>query len=115
MASDGSKWGDVDEGTLRFEVVKAKISWGTYFRDLMRPRFGGGFENYSGRGPSVVAQNTYGQKRVIAVFKTLKEANEKAVVIEDELKSLGTVTWCERYDVPLAFVAGDTDPSPTTG
>jgi hypothetical protein len=106
----------VDEGTLRFEVGQAKkISWGSYFRDLMRPRFGGGFENYSGRGPSVIVQNACGQKLVVAVCKTLKEANEKAVVIEHELKDLGAAAWCERYDVPLAFVAGDTDPSPTTG
>ena len=52
----------MDPGELRFEVTKSKISWGAYFRDLMKPRFGGGvpaatFEDYSGRGPSVVAEN----------------------------------------------------------
>ena len=35
----------MDVGTLRFEVTKAKVSWGTYFQDLVRPKFGGGFKS----------------------------------------------------------------------
>jgi hypothetical protein len=106
----------VDEGTLRFEVGQPKkISWGTYFRDLMRPSFGGGFENYSGKRAighrPECARPEPGCRR----FQNSQEANEKAVVIENELKNLGAASWCERYEVPLAFVAADTDPSPTTG
>jgi hypothetical protein len=96
----------VDPGQLRFEVTKSKISWGTYFRDLMRPKFGGGFEDYSGRGPSVVAENAAGEKRVVAVTKKRQEAEEKAVVIENDFTALGSAVWCERYDVPLSFVSG---------
>jgi hypothetical protein len=96
----------VDPGQLRFEVTKPKISWGTYFRDQMKPKFGGGFEDYSGRGPSVVAENAAGEKRVIAVTKKLQEAKDKAVVIENDFKALGAAAWCERYDVPPSFVSG---------
>jgi hypothetical protein len=102
----------VDPGQLRFEVTKSKISWGAYFRDQMKPRFGGvastttGFEDYSGRGPSVVAENAAGEKRVVAVTKKLQEAKEKAVLIENDFRTLGAAAWCERYDVPLSFVSG---------
>jgi hypothetical protein len=102
----------VDPGQLRFEVIKSKISWGAYFRDQMKPRFGGvasgstGFEDYSGRGPSVVAENAAGEKRVVAVTKKLQEAKEKAVLIENDFTTLGAAAWCERYDVPLSFVSG---------
>jgi hypothetical protein len=102
----------VDPGQLRFEVFKSKISWGAYFRDQMKPRFGGvasattGFEDYSGRGPSVVAENAAGEKRVVAVTKKLQEAKEKAVLIENDFTTLGATAWCERYDVPPSFVSG---------
>jgi hypothetical protein len=96
----------VDPGQLRFEVIKSKISWGAYFRDQMRPKFGGGFEDYAARGPSVVAENAAGEKRVVAVTKKLQEAKEKAVLIEKDFTTLGAAAWCERYDVPLSFVSG---------
>jgi hypothetical protein len=101
-------------GMLQFSVVKAKINWGTYFRDLMKPMFGGaasessavGFEGYSGSGPSVVAKNSRGETRVIAVFKKTQEAKEKAAAIEQDFNSLARDVWCERYDVPLDFISG---------
>jgi hypothetical protein len=101
----------VDPGQLRFEVTKSRISWGTYFRDLMKPRFGVGvpaatFEDYSERGPSVVVENAAGDKRVVAVTKKLQEAKDKAVVRENDFKALGAAAWCERYDVPPSFVSG---------
>ena len=96
----------VEPGQLRFEVTKSKISWGSYFRDQMRPRFGGGFEDYSGPGPSVVAENAAGEKHVIAVTKKLQEAKDKAVVVENDFRTLGAAAWCERYDVPPSFVSG---------
>jgi len=96
----------VNPGELRFEVTKSKISWGAYFRDQMKPRFGGGFEDYSGRGPSVVAENAAGDTRVVAVTKNLREARDRAAVIESDFKTLGAAAWCERYDVPPSFVSG---------
>jgi predicted NBD/HSP70 family sugar kinase len=102
----------VERGELRFEVTTSKISWGAYFRDQMKPKFGGvasrtsGFEDYSGRGPSVVAENAAGEQRVVAVTKKLQEAKDKAVVIENDFKALGVAAWCERYDVPPSFVTG---------
>jgi hypothetical protein len=101
----------MEQGQLRFEVAKSKISWGAYFRDQMKPMFGGGvpaatFEDYSARGPSVVAENAAGEKRVIAVAKKLQEAKDKAVVVENDFKTLGAAAWCERYDVPPSFVSG---------
>jgi hypothetical protein len=97
----------MDRRTLRFEVSKAKISWSTYLQDLMRPKFGGGFKSYSGRGPSVVAENGMSETRVIEVAKTMKEARDRAATIEQEFKTLSTSEWCELYNVPASFVAGD--------
>jgi len=102
----------MDAGTLRFEVQKAKINWGTFFQDMMRSgsvATGSQFENYSGRGPSVVVQNVHGEKRVIEVTKKLKDARDRAAVIEKDFKTLSTQDWCERYDVPVSFVSGDPD------
>jgi hypothetical protein len=84
----------VNTGQLEFQVAKPRIKWGTYFQDLFRPKFGGGFESYSGKEPSVVA-----------VFRSLQEAEEGATVIENDFKTLGVAAWCERYDVPLNFVS----------
>jgi hypothetical protein len=95
----------MEAGTLRFEVEKAKVNWGSYFQDMFRPKFGGGFQSYSGRGPSVVAHNSNGEKRVLEVTKTLKQAQDRATAIEQDFKALNAAQWCERYDVPLAFVS----------
>jgi hypothetical protein len=96
----------VDAGTLRFEVSKAKINWATYLQNMFRPAFGGGFKSYSGRGPSVVAENCTGEVRVIEVTKTMKEAQGRAATIEQDFRTLSTSEWCERYDVPVSFVSG---------
>lgn len=96
----------MDTATLRFEATKAKLSWGTYFQDLMRPKFGGGFKSYSGRGPSVVAENRTGERRVVEVTKTMKEAQDRAATIEQDFKTLSTSEWCERYEVPSSFMTG---------
>ncbi|MBV8463919.1 MAG: hypothetical protein JO368_11525, partial [Acidimicrobiales bacterium] len=70
---------------IRFTVTEAtqrKFSLKAYFRDTFRPTFGGGFEPYSsGRGPSVIAENSRGESCVIEVTKTLEEAQERAAVI----------------------------------
>jgi hypothetical protein len=95
----------VNSVQLQFQITKAKIKWGTYFQDLFRPKFGGGFDSYSGRGPSVVARNAKSEKRVIAVFKDLQDAKNGAAVIESDFKRLGPVAWCERYNVPTDFVS----------
>ncbi len=67
---------------------------------------GSQFESYSGRGPSVVVQNANGEKRVLEVTKTVKEARERAASIERDFKALTTTEWCEHYDVPVSFVSG---------
>jgi hypothetical protein len=79
----------------------------------MRPRFGGGFENYSGRAPSSSSRMHVARNGLSPSSKPGGE--REAVVIENDLKNLGAPSWCERSDVPLAFVAGDADPSATTG
>jgi hypothetical protein len=116
MVAQASVAGEDDHvaGTLQFTVIKSKINWGTYFADLMKPMFGGaasespavGFDSYSGRGPSVVAKNSRGETRVIAVFKKPQEAKDQAAVIEKDFKSLTREVWCERYHVPLDFISG---------
>jgi hypothetical protein len=100
---------EVGADTLRFAVEKAKINWGTFFQDMMRSGRGAAssqFENYSGRGPSVVACNANGEKRVIRVTKKLKDAHDQAGIIERDFRTLSTSEWCERYDVPASFVTG---------
>jgi hypothetical protein len=96
----------VDGGTLRFEISKPKISWGTYFQDLIRPKFGGGFKSYSGAGPSIVAENGTGEKHVVEVATTMKEAENRVAIIEQDFDALSLSEWCARYDVPVAFVTG---------
>lgn len=88
---------------LRFKATKPKVSWSTYFQNLFRPKFGGGFENYSD-GPSVVAENARGETRVIATFKNFQEAKAGALALESDFKTLGVSAWCERNGVPPEFV-----------
>ena len=97
----------MDPQRLRFDVAHQKISWGSYLQDLMRPKFGGGFKSYSGRGPSVVAENEMGETRVIETTKTMKDARERAVLIERDFNTLNTSEWCDRYDVPISFIGGE--------
>lgn len=95
---------------LRFEVaeaVKDNFSFKTYFRDMFRPKFGGGFKPYSsGRGPSVLAKNSAGEAYVIEVTKTIEEARQRAATIQGDYRMLSTQEWCSKYDVPASFVAG---------
>ena len=95
-----------ESGPLQFGVEKAKINWGTYLQDMMRSRGSASsqFQSYSGRDPTVVVQNAYGEKRVLEVTKTVKEARDRAAAIEKDYKSLSVTEWCERYDVPVPFV-----------
>ena len=96
-------------GTIRFGVEKGKLNWGAFFRDMVRgnsPAAGKTFENYSSRGVSVVVRNATGEKHVLGVTRSVKEAQERAGAIEQEFKTLSTAEWCERYDVPISFVSG---------
>jgi hypothetical protein len=94
---------------LQFEVtdpIKNNFSLTTYFRNMFRPRFGGGFESYtSARGPSVLAKNPSGEECVIEVTKTMEEAQQRAVTIEQDYRRLSTEDWCSRYNVPVSFVS----------
>ncbi len=98
----------MEAGKLRFRVEKAKINWGTFVQDMFRGGSAGAgrFENYSGRGPSVVIHNTDGEKRVLEVTKTAKEARNRATAIERDFKMLSLADWCDRYEVPVSFVTG---------
>ena len=93
---------------LEFGVEKSKINWGTYFQNAVRTRGSASsqFEDYSGRGPSVVVQNASGEKRVLEAAKNMKEARVRAVAIENDYKTLSTAKWCERYGVPASFLMG---------
>lgn len=64
------------------------------------------YDPTSGPGPSVVVRNANGEKRVLEVTETVKEARDRVAAIEKDLKTLDTAQWCERYDVPLSFVSG---------
>ncbi len=64
------------------------------------------YDPTSGPGPSVVVHNGNGEKRVLEVTRTVKEARDRATVIEQDFKALNTAQWCEHYDVPVSFVTG---------
>ena len=85
-------------------MTESKVKWSTYFQNMFRPKFGGGFADYGGGGPTVVAENSHGEKRIVAAAKTMEQANERAEVIEKEFETLDPATWCERYDVPQSFL-----------
>jgi hypothetical protein len=53
-----------------------------------------------------VAQNANGERRVLEVSKTVKEARDRVAAIEEDFTTLRTDQWCERYDVPPSFVSG---------
>ncbi len=95
---------------LRFEVTagtKRKFALSTFFQNMFRPRFGGGFAPYTtGTGPSVVADNQRGERLVVAVTSTMEEARERAAIIEGDYRKLSPQEWCTRYDVPASFVSG---------
>jgi hypothetical protein len=65
------------------------------------------FKDYSGRGPSVVVQNAFGEKQVLAVTKTVKQARNRVAAVEQDYKALSAAQWCERYGVPLSLYRGD--------
>ena len=94
---------------LHFEVteaMKGNFSLKTYFRNMFRPKFGGGFDPYtSARGPSVLAKNPSGEECVIEVTKTMEEAQQRAVTIEQDYRMLSTEDWCSKYNVPASFVS----------
>jgi hypothetical protein len=96
-------------GTLRFGVENPKLKWGAYFRDMVRgTSYAAGkmWESYSDRGASVVIRNANGEKRILCVTDTVREARDRATTIEQEYKTLDTTAWCERYNVPTSFVSG---------
>jgi hypothetical protein len=94
--------------TLQFGIEKAKINWGVFIRNMRvgKTTTNSRYEPTSGPGPSVVVHNANGEKRVLEVSKTVKEARDRAAAIEGDFKTLNTAQWCERYDVPISFVSG---------
>ena len=102
----------VDAGTLQFGVERAKVKWGAFIhnmglgRTMSATTMNSRYDPTSGPGPTVVVHNANGEKRVLEVTKTVKEARDRVTAIEKDFKTLNTAQWCERYDVPLSFVSG---------
>jgi hypothetical protein len=102
----------VEAGTLQFGVEKAKVKWGAFIHNMGLGRtmpattMNSRYDPTSGPGPSVVVHNANGEKRVLEVTKTDKEARDRLAAIEKDFKTLNTAQWCERYDVPLSFMSG---------
>jgi hypothetical protein len=92
---------------LRFELEKTKFSLMALFRDgwLGKTSINGRYENPV-RGPSVVVKNAQGERRILEVARSVKEAQDRADAIEKDYNTLDTAQWCERYDVPISFVGG---------
>jgi hypothetical protein len=102
----------VEAGTLQFGVEKAKVNWGAFVhnmglgRTMSATTMSSRYDPTSGPGPSVVVHNANGEKRILEVTKTVKEARDRVAAIEKDFKTLNTDQWCDRYDVPLSFVSG---------
>ena len=56
------------------------------------------------RYPEVAVYNSVGHRHVLEVVDTDEEAEDRAAVIEDDLRTLDTAEWCQRYNVPVSFV-----------
>jgi hypothetical protein len=92
-------------GSLRFIVIVD--SWGGLPESrLQQPAFDGGVKSFPGGSPSVMAENSNDSRHVIAVAKTMEEAQKRAATIERDFDALSSTEWCERYDVPVSFVQG---------
>jgi hypothetical protein len=102
----------MEAGTLQFGVEKAKVNWGAFIhnmglgRTMSSTTMSSRYDRTSDPGPSVVIHNANGEKRVLEVTKTVKEARDRVAAIEKDFKTLNTDQWCDRYDVPLSFVSG---------
>jgi hypothetical protein len=98
--------------TVQFGVEKAKVNWRAFIhnmglgRTISETTMTSRYDSTSGPGPSVVVRNANGEKRVLEVTKTVKEARDRVAAIEKDCKTLNTPQWCERYDVPLSCVSG---------
>jgi hypothetical protein len=93
----------VATGSLRFIVIED--SWGGLPESLLlQTAFDGGTKNLPGGSPSVAAENSRGDKHVIAVAQTIEDARDLATSIEEDFNALDPTEWCERYDVPTSFV-----------
>jgi hypothetical protein len=57
------------------------------------------------RYPEVAVYNAAGRRHVLDVVDTDQEAEQRAAVMAEDLETLGTAAWCQRYHVPLSFVA----------
>jgi hypothetical protein len=61
------------------------------------------------RYPEVAVYNSVDRRHVLDVVDTDQEAEERAAVIAEDLETLGTTAWCQRYHVPLSFVEEGVD------
>ena len=102
----------VAAGRLQFGVEKAKVNWRAFIhnmglgRTMSASTMTSRYDPTSGPGPSVVVHNANGEKRILEVTKTVKEARDRVAAIEKDFKTFNLAQWCERYDVPLTFVSG---------
>jgi hypothetical protein len=87
---------------LRFEVAGPKAQ--SLGSSVLRGLFDG--RGAIGKFPEVACYNFKGDRRVVEVLDTYEQAQERAVVIEEDFKTLDTPEWCERYGISLAFATG---------
>jgi hypothetical protein len=84
----------VEAGTLQFGVEKAKVNWGAFIhnmglgRTMSETTMNSRYDPTSGPGPSVVVHNANGEKRLLEVTKTIKEARDRAAAMEQDLNRL---------------------------
>ena len=88
--------------SLRFELRKPTAGWGSAIAEAAM----GDIPQGVGKLPEIACYNTNGDRRVVEVFDSYEQAQERAPVIEEEFRSMDTSEWCERYSIPLAFVNG---------
>src|SRR5665213_2048061 len=96
---------DLEPNSLRFVVTPAKQSsvHGLFLR-ILDGGAGVAERDAGHRYPEVAAYNSTGKRRVIEVFDTDDEAEERSSVIEDDFRTLSVGEWCDRYGIPHSFV-----------
>jgi hypothetical protein len=89
--------------SIDIQVVLPKITWSRAIASFLSESRDESWVD-GARWPSVIAVNRFGQDRRLMEAPTKKEALAQLAKVRTDLEGLGLRRWCEKYDVPWAFV-----------
>ena len=85
-------------------MTRPTSSWFIVILDALS---GGPSGDSRGKLPQVVVINSNGERRVLEVLDTEEEADDRAATIRDDFATLDLEDWCDSYQVPGSFFAGE--------